>query len=127
VRVDVEATGALARARVSTRVVRAATDEATEDVARAAVQRVHERLHAVLKHPTGYYERHVVADLGAVPPRVHDSGVVYGPWLEGIGSRNATTRFKGYQTFRRAAQELSTDVVKISEPRFDLAVRELNR
>jgi hypothetical protein len=30
--------------------------------------------------------------------------VIYGPWLEGTGSRNATTRFKGYASFRRAAQ-----------------------
>lgn len=30
----------------------------------------------------------------------------YGPWLEGVGSRNDTTRFKGYHSFRRAGQEL---------------------
>lgn len=30
----------------------------------------------------------------------------YGPWLEGTGSRNQTTRFKGYHGFRRAAQQL---------------------
>lgn len=30
----------------------------------------------------------------------------YGPWLEGTGSRNETTRFKGYHGFRRAGQEL---------------------
>ncbi|MGV9803926.1 hypothetical protein ACWDTP_38425, partial [Mycobacterium sp. NPDC003449] len=33
---------------------------------------------------------------------VNDGGVVYGPWLEGTGSRNApVTRFRGYATFRR--------------------------
>jgi hypothetical protein len=31
---------------------------------------------------------------------------VYGPWLEGVGSRNNTTRFKGYHAFRNAAQAL---------------------
>lgn len=30
----------------------------------------------------------------------------YGPWLEGAGSRNNTTRFKGYHGFRIAGQEL---------------------
>jgi len=30
----------------------------------------------------------------------------YGPWLEGSGSRNDTTRFKGYFGFRRAGDEL---------------------
>jgi hypothetical protein len=32
---------------------------------------------------------------------------VYGPWLEGVGSRNfPVTRFRGYHAFRVAAQEL---------------------
>jgi len=30
----------------------------------------------------------------------------YGPWLEGIGSRNETTRFKGYHGYRMAAQHV---------------------
>lgn len=30
----------------------------------------------------------------------------YGPWLEGTGSRNETTRFKGYHGFRKAGEEL---------------------
>lgn len=37
---------------------------------------------------------------------IHDSGVVYGPWLAGTGSRNATTRFKGYSHWRRTAQRM---------------------
>lgn len=32
----------------------------------------------------------------------------YGPWLEGTGSRNETTRFKGYHGFRIAAQQLNS-------------------
>lgn len=36
----------------------------------------------------------------------------YGPWLEGTGSRNETTRFKGYHGFRMAAQELD----RMAEP-----------
>lgn len=32
---------------------------------------------------------------------------MYGPWLEGTGSRNETTRFKGYFSFRIATQELN--------------------
>lgn len=30
----------------------------------------------------------------------------YGPWLEGTGSRNESTRFKGYQGFRLASQQV---------------------
>jgi hypothetical protein len=31
----------------------------------------------------------------------------YGPWLEGVGSRNLTTRFKGYHGYRMAAQQVN--------------------
>ena len=39
---------------------------------------------------------------------IHDSKVIYGPWLEGISSRNQTSRFKGYSLFRKAHQQLET-------------------
>lgn len=39
----------------------------------------------------------------------------YGPWLEGVGSRNETTRFKGYHGFRRAGQELDRRAQGIAE------------
>jgi len=45
---------------------------------------------------------------------ISDSGVVYGPWLEGVGSRNQATRFKGYAIFRRTRdklQRLSRDIL----------------
>jgi hypothetical protein len=32
---------------------------------------------------------------------------VYTGWLEGVSSRNQTTRFKGYRLFRQAGQELN--------------------
>lgn len=37
---------------------------------------------------------------------VSDGGVVYGPWLEGTGSRNRTTRFKGYRSLRQATDRV---------------------
>lgn len=41
---------------------------------------------------------------------IHDDyNIVYGPWLEGVGSRNApVTRFRGYASFRKAAQTLES-------------------
>jgi hypothetical protein len=38
---------------------------------------------------------------------IDDSNVIYGPWLEGVGSRNEKSRFKGYTMFRRATQKLN--------------------
>lgn len=59
------------------------------------------------RNPTGFYASNIVAErVSAERARVWDSFVIYGPWLEGVGSRNATSRFKGYATFRMATQRL---------------------
>lgn len=48
-----------------------------------------------------------ISDAGTHARDVDDSGVIYGPWLEGVGSRNfPNTRFRGYAMFRRAVQYL---------------------
>ena len=68
-------------------------------------------LNRSIRHPTPYYETQVTTDRpGAAEARVHDRGVVYGPWLEGVSSRNQTTRFKGYHSFRLATQDLERRV-----------------
>ena len=55
---------------------------------------------------TGHYRRSVHGEVSAsLHGRVHDSGVVYGPWLES-GISNRPTRFKGYAMFRNATQKL---------------------
>lgn len=77
-------------------------DDVRYAVAVRAEELVHARLQAVLKHPTGYYESRISVRRSGNTYEVHDSGIVYGPWLEGTGSRNApVTRFRGYATFRR--------------------------
>lgn len=40
---------------------------------------------------------------------------MYGPWLEGTGSRNMTTRFKGYHGYRLAAGELDAEAEAIAD------------
>lgn len=58
---------------------------------------------------TGNYRRNVRPvwkdQLSAL---ITDGGVIYGPWLEGTSSRNETTRFKGYASFRKTVEWLST-------------------
>jgi hypothetical protein len=78
----------------------------SEKVAEDGRRKVADNLHRSIRHPTGYYESHVrVEPRGSLQHVVTDGGVVYGPWLEGVGSRNSSTRFKGYASFRRAVQE----------------------
>jgi len=81
-------------------------------VADTAEDIVRSELDVVLQNPTGFYRSQIssatrfnrVATHDVV---VHDSGVIYGPWLAGTGSRNApVTRFRGYTHWRKAAQRI---------------------
>ena len=58
---------------------------------------------------TGHYRRNVHGKVENLVGRISDGGVVYGPWLEGTGSRNQTTRFKGYASFRKTAQYIQKE------------------
>lgn len=81
-------------------------DDIAETVAQHGYDLIQQRLGHVLRHPTGYYQSRIqVNDLGS-DQIINDSDVIYGPWLEGVGSRNKTTRFKGYHTFRLVAEQL---------------------
>lgn len=81
-------------------------DEAERVVAQDGVNLVQTELRHVLRHPTGYYQSKIATDRASTGWAVHDSGVVYGPWLAGTSSRNHRSRFKGYQHWRRARQAL---------------------
>lgn len=84
------------------------TEEGGAEVARWAEGEVQRVLQQVLRHPTGYYQSQVrVNRVSNDSFALTDGGVVYGPWLEGVGSRNyPVTRFKGYGTFRRVAKRV---------------------
>lgn len=89
--------------------------EAEREVAQAGANEVRNRLGQVLEHPSGRYRSNIVTDLVQGDPVVTDGGVVYGPWLEGTSSRNTSTRFKGYQTFRKTRQWLASKADAIAE------------
>lgn len=78
-----------------------------DTVAQAGVNMIQQRLPEVLQHPTGYYASMVHTEQAAADRIITDTPVVYGPWLEGVGSRNSpVTRFAGYHTFRQVTQQL---------------------
>lgn len=82
-------------------------EDVAKEVAEEGKRVVLRHLHQVLRHPTGYYESRI--DTRPLPGNryeIHDSGVIYGPWLEGTGSRNSpVTRFPGYHTFQLSEEE----------------------
>lgn len=81
-------------------------DEAAREVAQEGVNEVQARLGQVLQNPTGHYRSRVVTDQAQGDWGISDGDVIYGPWLEGVSSRNDTTRFKGYSVFRKTQQWL---------------------
>jgi hypothetical protein len=91
-----------------------------DDCSQAIAERAATDVRTVIRHDairrTGNYERHVQIDRAGTDRQVNDSGIVYGPWLEGVSSRNHSTRFKGYAQFRRATQQLDGRTAEIAEP-----------
>jgi hypothetical protein len=55
---------------------------------------------------TGNYRRHITSTKKHLSGFVWDGNVMYGPWLEGVGSRNKTSRFKGHFHFRKTQQQI---------------------
>lgn len=101
-----------------------ATKEALGD---ELVEQVQHQLDRVLQHPTGHYRGQIDWSIlqGSGALVIYDRGVVYGPWLEGTGSRNATSRFKGYRTFRKITQQAQSDVARVASDHVDTIVKEL--
>ncbi len=97
------------------RYVRRAVDDIEKQVAHYGAQQVDLRLNQVLRTQTPYYRTRIQAVRAGGDWEVNDSGVIYGPWLEGTGSRNRTTRFKGYFTFRYVSQLVQRNADRIAE------------
>lgn len=95
-----------------------AEKDVEQALAKEALHRVKRHFHMHFKHPTGRYESRVhISTLGR-GAEVGDGGSVYGPWLEGTGSRNApVTRFRGYHAFRDVTAEMDHESERITEER----------
>lgn len=87
------------------------TDLACQDISRrvavlgASMARA--TMHTTFKNETPYYRLQNEARPDPPGWMIWDRNVIYGPWLEGIGSRNyPVTRFRGYGIYRRTTQQL---------------------
>ena len=68
----------------------------------------------------GNYRRHVRPVFREKNTFITDSGIIYGAWLEGVSSRNAASKFKGYASFRRTKTWLdkkAPEVLKVHKNR----------
>ncbi|MFI5524983.1 hypothetical protein [Streptomyces platensis] len=114
--VEIDFQGPLFDGRAEQAMTDAVTD-ARDDVAEFAEEHVLALTGAYFRHPTGYYESQVTTTrVSADVALVHDQGVVYGPWLEGVGSRNApVTRFAGYSHWRQTKELVQARGPEIAE------------
>lgn len=101
---------------------------AIEDkVAHEAYNKVEENLAARLQHPTGRYQGSIRVKRVGFGAEVSDGGIVYGPWLEGVGSRNfPVTRFRGYHSFRKAQQDAEEQAGRIADKELDHYARRID-
>lgn len=82
-----------------------------DTVATKGLAELQKWMDAYFRDPTPYYETQVTWDRAGTDRIIHDRGIVYGPWLDGSGSRNQTTRFKGYAHWRNTRQALQDQFI----------------
>lgn len=115
--VRVETSGPLLTPSVVGKAITAMLSEVVDKVAQTGRDMVEQACMDHFRDPTPYYwTRLDVTELSADTRVVHDNDVVYGPWLEGISSRNASTSFKGYHMWRTTRAALADAVPTIVEP-----------
>lgn len=110
IRVEASATGPLFETAVTARVETAIADIVRE-VTELGVQRLTSAFPTGVPVVTGNLRRNVHPTIAGPMAQIDSGGVVYGAWIEGTSSRNESTRFKGYATYRRATQYLNDEVV----------------
>lgn len=102
IRTQAVATGPLFTGQTS-RHLHLAIDEAEQEIATLGADHLRDDLGAPpFKNPTGWYRSHITPKKVGPLWMIQDSDVIYGEWLAGTSSRNRTSRFKGYQHWRRA-------------------------
>lgn len=109
----------------------AAHDEYVQDVSRVVAKRgvrlVVSLLKSSIKNPTPRYWNTIHEEPLGSGWEVTDNNAVYGPWLEGTGSRNrARPGFPGYASFRIAGQMLDGMAGPIAEDHLRLYIPRMN-
>ncbi len=111
----------------ATRIIQRFQENLKHTLAAQGENLVRQRLQSSIRVNRGVYESHIQTERQQNDLMVTDGGMVYGPWLEGVGSRNfPKTRFKGYASFRLATQELERQVPGIADKEIKPVVSELN-
>lgn len=103
--------------------------EAEKDVATVGHALWKTNLITFIRKPRPYYWTRTEIRPNPAGPglSIWDNYIVYGPWLEGVGSRNfPKTRFKGYSSIRKAASALKSRATTIANRAIARKIGKLN-
>lgn len=104
------------------RIIDTYVDDVNLLIASQTLAEVHLILDQSIRNPTPYYETQLIVEPEAGGYVVHDRGIIYGPWLEGVSARNQATRFKGYAAFRKARQVMEIKTAEIMQRELDRVI-----
>lgn len=106
--------GALFHVGREAKIIRDFMDSAVDEVSQQAFANVHMFLDLQIVDPTPYYETQIIKERALGDIVIHDRGIIYGPWLEGDGSKNRPRPgFPGYHSFRKANQKTDSEAGRI--------------
>jgi hypothetical protein len=126
INVRVQAYGPMFDGRAE-RAMAEAVDEAEQEIARQGADHLKHDLGAPpFQAPTGWYASHITEKKMGSLWAVWDTGVIYGPWLAGTGSKNwPVTRFRGYNHWRRLVTYLNRIAKPVTEKIINRAIARL--
>jgi hypothetical protein len=104
-RIGVDLSGPLFDGSID-RTVKDWLDAAKRDVADMGVKELDAIVMDSTGRGTGHYQSMLMTRTISYNDVLITDPVVYGPWLEGVSSRNNSTRFKGYGLWRRTRLRL---------------------
>lgn len=99
--------------------------DATSVLTRAGTQMVKLKYVSRIQRNTGHFLGRITGEVSGSIGRIYTKFILYGYWLEGVGSQNATTRFKGHWAYRESYIELDARQEEILKPLVDKMIREM--
>lgn len=124
INVTIKKSGPLFDGRAEAAVVRF-TRDSTSVLTRVGTQMVKLKYGARIRENTGHFLGRITGDVTGSIGRIYTKFILYGYWLEGVGSQNATSRFKGYWAYRETFIELDARSTEILQPLIEKMIREM--
>jgi hypothetical protein len=101
------------------------TRDSTKVLTQVGTDMVKLKYGARIRVNTGTFLGRITGEVSGTIGRIYTKYILYGYWLEGVGSQNATTRFKGYWAYAETFLELDSRSLEILKPLIDKMIREM--